>query len=188
MRSTVTLLLQAAFWVLNLLAGFVLLPPKSKFGDTAPEVTFKFTQFIIALFLGLMFLVTRHWGTREDLKKWAYLAVISLLMSVGLFLCNEQLLKEWTAPFFNTRIVIGSVYTPKGAKIAQKKGTDDPEELLASELGNAEEIWEPATIKPRVFTLSALYICSMQLFTFTLISVVQTIYIYDLPKRNPWAI
>lgn len=173
-----------AVWLLAVISTFVLPPPLH---DAANWRTF--TTFIVAALVGL-FIVAGHTVRRRCAKRtWMRVSLASILLAAISFFVYEYLLDNWTMPYNDYRLVVGSTRTPGTQAYVSRAGRElSDQELLEHSVGRTLDVWVGREILNRRFTLAALYVTSICLFAILAMSVVQlTLQTFPAPKtaRKP---
>ena len=169
-----SVIFQAAAWTLNLILGFMLTPPVSNPETLQHQGFLRFGQFFIAAVLGLMFVATQRWKQKRYLKRWVWVAVISLILSTALFFTYQDLSNDWVCHWEGAAIVMGDRYTEVGENNAKRYGHSGCDQL-SDFRGNAERIWTSDTLRYRRRLLAAMFLLSLPMLTICLISVAQAI-------------
>lgn len=172
LKDNAGLIFQAASWILTLLSGFLLQPPVSRYQDLGSSLPRNYAQFIAAITVGLIFVATRQWNRRRDLKIWVGSAIVFLMLSAVTFFFYSFSIDDWTCKFEGQPIIIGEKYTELGVINKDRFGPDCMV-LLRKVGGNAEILWEIDAIRWRRSILQVTYICSIPLFTICLICALQ---------------
>jgi hypothetical protein len=180
-------LVQVATWLSSLIAGFLLPPPVGSVqGDGG--ALFKFAQFVVTVFVGLMAIPILKWRQRADTWVWWTVALATLLGGIAAFFSYSSLTDSWTEWYANRQVVIGSELNEDAQEYAQEYRKENPEhkkpspaQLLLDFPGGPENVWTKSSIDRRRHALGAIYVLCMPLFTLCVIAVTQAIYCFNRP-------
>lgn len=174
LRRNWQVLTQCSIWILNLIGGLILQPPVSRYADLSTGMPRSFSQFVVAITAGLVFVAIRIWNTRKDLTKWVFIAILSLIISICGVLFYQLLIDNWTCVFAGEQIVVGDEYSANGKQNVDKFGNQCTN-LLWKVGGDAEVLWTAAELRRRRFILQLLYVSILPVFTICIIGVLQAI-------------
>lgn len=112
-RKSGAAMTQGALWLAGILGGFLLPPPVgvSAGGD---KIWLRLGQFIVAMILGFVFFAAQRWSQPKHAFKWCGGAMLCLLLAVAAFFRYQQLSLDWTGNYNESKVVVGSIYTPQG--------------------------------------------------------------------------
>jgi hypothetical protein len=168
-------LVQAATWLTSLIAGFLLPPPVDSIQGGSGSL-FKFAQFVMPVFVGLMVVPILTWRRRTDTNKWWAVGLMTLIGGIAAFSLYRGLTASWTEPYADQRVVIGSVFNEDVRDYLAEHPNTPNAELLQDFPGGPEKVWTKSSINCHINILSFLYIIFMPLFAMSIMSVTQAIY------------
>lgn len=167
---------EGAVWICGIIAGF-LLPPNFVgriVGETITvENLSRLVQLIVALLIGVVFVVTRR--SKRSGQFWAVSAVVTLILALGAFFLYLSLLESWTCRYAGTRIVTGSDLTPHGTAYLKANSQGSCETWVYDHAGEVEAIWTAGSIWHHEMGLLLVYIVSVPLFAFCIMSLLQAV-------------
>lgn len=183
-KNNFLILLQLSIWILSIITPFILTPPRLS-TDQADNVWLKFSQVILAIFIGILFVPIRKYRkVRYATKWWLVSIVLFILNMVCIFWYTEVInyrtvrLEVGRGQF--ERFVIGSEYT--GSTKKYKKQEEDStkivlsnEELIMQTGGDFEQIWTENSILKNKALVFFLYCFLLMALTSNILSVVQAI-------------
>jgi hypothetical protein len=122
-------LLQAAAWIVGVIAGF-LRPPRfvglvSREFITTENLS-KLAHFIVAVLLAIAFVATVRSRWTRSVRAWVLVTMGSLALGVTLFFVHLSLLSTWTCTYANTPVVIGSELIDPHSSYMQGRGRGKP--------------------------------------------------------------
>jgi len=175
------LLADGAAVLLGIIGTFLYPPPPEISQDN--EQWLGFARFIIAILIGLMFVLGLLWNRRKHTRIWWVTSFLALLLSVGAFFSYNYFSNQWTCRCFSGRVVIGraSEKTRLGNGASADAACKD---LLQENSCEAEQIWLADSIKQNRFLLAALYIACVPLFSICIVSLIQSIFCMTRDNEN----
>jgi hypothetical protein len=180
-------LLQGSAWIMTLLAGFVLTPPIWDFEQHL--IWYRFTHFIVAALIGLMFIPITRWPNKRYTSRWALFTLILLILGVVLFFQYQSLRDDWTVAYDKKPVIIGKTYSRDALNYKEMvKGEENREvsdrELVMAAAGRTENLWNIEELHRRGRILAAVYVGSIAIFTVAIISLIQALYCNSKPGRR----
>lgn len=183
-KKTWGLLMQIAVFILGIASSF-LVPPPGWASSSGDKTVVRLGQFIVAVLVGLIFLLVQKWNKKKHSRRWAVLTIVFLILSVAAFFAYQRLLDTRTCQYAGQAVVIGSQYT-EDAQTYMK--TESPgatcETLLKDYAGQREEIWPRASIDRSRYILAGGYVLTLPLLTICIIAVVQALYCSQAKTRR----
>jgi hypothetical protein len=169
-------LANAAIFLSGLVIVFVSAPARL-WHDAPPSNALRFTQFILALVLGLLVYAS---GNRPPTPKtrrfWLASVVVTMLLGIALYLSYQAFSDSWTCEYDqHGPVVIGTTFTPATTKYLETNQIADCKRMLAVFAGNTPEIWQRDELLKRHFILTILFSATVLLLSVAAISVVQLI-------------
>src|SRR2546428_5915045 len=89
-KKTWGLLMQFAVFIFGVVGTF-LLPPPGWVSSSGDKTIVRLAQFIVAVLVGLIFLLVQKWNKKKDVRRWAMLAIVFLALSVLVFFAHQHL-------------------------------------------------------------------------------------------------
>lgn len=174
-KKTWGVVAEFAVFVFGVVGSFLLPPPgwASSGGDTT---IVRLTQFVVAVLVGLVFLLVQKWRKKGHVTRWATLTIIFLFLSVSAFFGYQHLLDTRTCAYAKRTIVIGTRYTDRGQSYVSENPNLTCSTLLSDFAGKADYIWTKDSINGSRYILAGSYILTLPLFTICIIAVVQALY------------
>lgn len=171
------LLMQFAVFILGI-AGTFLLPPPGWASSSGDKTVVRLGQFIVAVLVGLIFLLVQKWNKKKHTKRWALLTIMFLVLSVGAFFVYQQLLDTRTCQYDGHAVVIGTQYTEATQTYIndESPGATCEKLLKDNPTGTVDEIWTRDSINRSRYVLAGGYISTLPLLTICIIAVVQALY------------
>lgn len=171
-------LLQASTWIMVILGSFVLVPPIWDFKEDA--IWFRFTHFIVAGVIGLLFFPISTWSGRRYRVKWWISTIICLILGIIFFFQYQSLRSAWTIEYFGNRVIVGRTYTQdaydyKAKILKEQKRSIQDEELIMDYAGDTKSIWIEEEIRRRRLIVASLYVALISLFAISIITLIQAI-------------
>ncbi len=135
--------------LMAILSAFIIPPPYG----IDKQGWYKYGVFLVALASGLWLVPIHAWSRRTHSWRWWCAATVISCLSIPAFLHYTSLIDQWTVPFWNQRVVVGSVLTEdarayKATLIEQNRPSDDLS-LLGLYGGRTSDIWEQRSISER---------------------------------------
>jgi len=180
-RNNWAVLAQASIWAIGIIGSF-LLPPPVSISKEDEKIWLRLAQFVIAILLGLLFVVARKWNEERHSKWWATSGAVLLLLSLLLFVGYQYLSFSLTCKYYSQTVVVGSSYTPRGTYYVEKNPGISCETLLKHFAGRVEDVWTKESITRNRIVLAVAYIGSIPFFVACIIGVIQALSITD--KKN----
>jgi hypothetical protein len=174
-------LTQGAVLILSVIGSFLVPPPAGVTGGDG-KVWLRLAQFVMAVLLGLMTVVTYKQRQRKFAGRWAAAAVAFLILAVGAFFGYQYLTSRYTCQYYEQTIVVGSVYTQQGQYYVGQNPGITCEGLLEDFVGKAEDVWTKESITRCLFLLAGTYLSCVPLFGFCVMSLVQALYCASIKK------
>jgi hypothetical protein len=179
--------MQGAVWVSGIIGSFLLPPPVGVLKDEN-KLWLRLAQFVIAVLVGLLFITTRKWNKKKQIKSWWIVSAAALVLSVVSFTGYQYLLYSWTCNYNKQRVVIGTEYTPQGEYYVKKNSQGiSCDELVADFAGNVEDIWTKKSINRARLILAGTYISCMPFFIVCLIGMIHAIHVNEQGVRRKQA-
>jgi hypothetical protein len=176
--------MQGAIWVSGIIGSFLLPPPVGVLKEEH-KLWLRLAQFIIAVLVGLLFILKRKWNKKSQVKWWSVISAAALVLSVACFTGYQYLLYSWTCNYNQQSVVIGTDYTPQGAYyVKQNPQGITCDELVADFAGKVEDIWTKRSINRARLILAGTYISCLPLFTVCLIAVLHAIHVGEPRVRR----
>jgi hypothetical protein len=100
---------------------------------------------------------------------------VTLILALISFFLYLNLLESWTCRYAGTRIVTGSDLTPHGAAYLDANSQRSCETWVLDHAGEVEAIWTARSIWRHEVGLLLVYIVSVPLFAFCIMSLLQAI-------------
>ena len=173
-KATWALITQFAVFILGVVGSFLLPPPGwASSGDNT--IVVRLAQFIVAVLVGLIFLLIQKWNKKKHVGRWALFAILFLTLSVSAFFAYQHFLDVRTCPYARQTVVIGTEYTEHGRTYVKDNPGSTCTGLLEDFAGETEDIWTKDSINKSRYILAGLYILNLPLFTICLIAVVQAL-------------
>ena len=177
------LITQLAVFVCGVISGF-LIPPPGWISARGHQTVVRLAQFIVAVLVGLIFLLIQKWNHRKDVERWTIFAVVSLAASLLTFSAYQHLLDTRTCQYASQPVVIGKQYTEAGLTYLNRNPTSTCTSLLEDFAGKEEEVWTRESIDKSRYLLAAVYILNMPLFTMCIIAVVQALSCSQMRRQH----
>ena len=165
---------QFAVFILGVVGSF-LLPPAGWASSGGNTTLVRLAQFIVAVLVGLIFLLVQRWAKKKHVGRWALLAIVFLALSVSAFFAYQHFLDTRTCPYAGQTIVIGTHYNEHGRLYVSENPNSTCTGLLEDFAGEAEEIWTKDSINKSRYILAGIYILNLPFFTICIIAVVQAL-------------
>jgi hypothetical protein len=173
LRSAWAPLASAAAFLTGLVVVFISTPARL-WSDAPPSTALRFTQFVLAVIVGLTVYATRRPPSPRSKMLWLICAIITLVVGVSAYFSYQLLSDSWTCDYAGRGpVVIGKTHTPATAKYLQENPIEDCSRLIASFSGKTPEIWERGEIITRHFALTVLFSVSVLLLSFSAVSMIQ---------------
>ncbi|MDQ3821344.1 MAG: hypothetical protein M3362_27195 [Acidobacteriota bacterium] len=169
---------------LGLVIGGFIKPPDVYDPASSFSTAKAFAIFIIAIFIGLSFYLSRKLSRRKDAGKWAISTVIFLALCIASYLVSEYLKDKYTCKYANRAVIIGTEYTEHGKDYLSSNPGISCIDLLMDHEGKAYEVWKPETINTSRILLIAAYITSFQVAALCILSVTQLIACFSVRKSS----
>lgn len=134
-----------------------------------------FAPFIAMVIAGVVFLAGQLWRQKKHEKRWIAIAVISLIVSTGMFLGYRHLVSMKTCTYDRQIIIVGSVYTSRGEAYTKQNPGISCETIVYDFAGQVDEIWTKDSINQSRFILEITYVICVALFALCLMSLGQAI-------------
>lgn len=182
-KKTWALVTQFAVFILGVVGSF-LLPPPGWVSSDGNKVLVRLAQFIVAVLVGLIFLLVQRWNKQNHVGRWASLAIVFLVLSVSVFFAYQHFLDTRTCEYAGQTVVIGTRYTAPGQSYASENPNSTCTSLLEDFAGEAEDIWAKDSINKSRYILAGIYILNLPLFTICIIAVVQALFLQSI-KSSP---
>lgn len=173
-KKTWGLVTQLAVFIFGVVGSF-LLPPPGWASNSGDETVVRLAQFIVAVLVGLVFLLVQRWSKKKHVRRWATLTIIFLALCVSAFFAYQHLLDTRTCKYADQSVVIGTSYTQHAAGYIREKANATCATLLEDFAGKAEDIWNGDSINRSRYILAGAYILNLPLFTVCIIGVVQAL-------------
>lgn len=173
-KRTWSLLTQFAVFILGVVGSFIL-PPPGWASSGADKTLVRFGQFIVAVLVGLMFLLVQRWNKKKHLGRWVLVALVFLASSISSFFTYQYFRDIRTCQYADQVIVIGAVFTAHGEEYFSENPGSTCTSLLEDHAGVAEEVWTKESINKSHYILGAAYILNLPLLTICMIAVVQAV-------------
>ncbi len=173
-RTTWAQITQFVVFILGVVGSF-LLPPPGWASVDGNKVLVRLAQFIVAVLVGLIFLLVQRWNKKKHMGRWALFAIVFLALSVSAFFAYQHFLDTRTCPYAGRIVVIGTHYTEHGKSYVSENPNSTCTGFLEDFAGEAEDIWTKDSINKSRYILAGLYILSIPLFTICIIAVVQAL-------------
>jgi hypothetical protein len=174
-KKTWGLVTQFAVFIFGVVGSF-LLPPPGWASSGGNKTVVRLAQFIVAVLVGLIFLLVQRWNKRKHVSRWAIFAILFLALSVSAFFVYQHLLDTRTCQYVNDAVVIGTRYTEHAQSYLRENPNSTCSSLLDDFAGKAEDIWTKDSINQSRYILASTYILNLPLFTICIIAVVQALY------------
>jgi len=174
-RKSWGLVTQFAVFIFGVIGGF-LLPPPGWAASADDKSVVRLAQFIVAVLVGLIFLVVQRWNKKRHVGRWALFSGTFLVLSVLAFFAYQHLLDTRTCSYAHIQVVIGTRYTVRTQSYVSENPDSTCTSLLEDFAGQAEDIWTKDSIDNSRYILAGVYILNLPLFTLCIIGVVQALY------------
>lgn len=163
----------AAAFSTGLVVVFISTPARL-WSAAPPSTALRFTQFVLAVIVGLTVYATRKPPSPQSKKLWLACAITTLVLGASSYFSYQLISDDWTCDFAGRGpIVIGKTHTPATAKYLQENPIADCSRLIAAFAGKTPEIWERDEIITRHFILTVLFSLSVLLLSFSAVSAIQ---------------
>ena len=174
-KKTWGVVTEFAVFVFGVVGSFLLPPPgwATSGGDTT---VVRLGQFIVAVLVGLIFLLVQRWNQRKHVARWAILTIVFLVLSVSAFFAYQHLLDTRTCEYAKQTVVIGTRHTDQAQAYIRENPNLTCTTLLEDFAGEVEDIWTKDSINSSRYILAGSYILTLPLFTICIIAVVQSLY------------
>ena len=174
-KKTWGVVTEFAVFIFGVVGSFLLPPPgwASSRGDTT---VVRLAQFIVAVLVGLIFLLVQKWNRKKHVVRWATFTIVFLVLSVSAISGYQHLLDTHTCEYANQALVIGTRYTEHAQSYVRENPNSTCTTLLEDFAGKAEDIWTKDSINNSRYILAGSYILTLPLFTICIIAVVQALY------------
>jgi cation transport ATPase len=175
------LIADGAAVILGIVGTFLYPPPPEIAKDN--EQWLGFARFIIAVLIGLMFVLSLLWNRKKHTKIWWATSFITLILSIGAFFSYNYFSNQWTCRCFSGRVVIGRA--AEKTQLGNRSNADAAcKDLLQENSCDAEQIWLADSIKLNRFLLAAMYIACVPLFSICIVSLIQSIFCMTRDDEN----
>ena len=144
----------------------------------------RLAQFIVAVLVGLIFLLVQNWSKKKHVRRWVFLTVACLVCSVAAFFAYQHYLDSRTCEYAQQTLVIGTHYTAHALTYVKENPNLGCTTLLEDFGGQAADIWTKDSIDASRYLLAALYVLNLPLFTLCIISLVQALYCAQSKARH----
>lgn len=182
LKKTWNLLLQTAVWISSFTASIVLPPTGVTISEADPAARIlKFTNYIIAVVVGLSLIATKKLNRKKHLWLWIVLTAIFFCSSCYLIYRSYELNNSLTCICNNQTVVKGTQYkAPQVVKLYFPNGVDCPtlcqNFVTTDKKVVPEKVWTETSINDSRRTLFLNYLGCFPLVALTIICVVQAIY------------
>lgn len=173
-KTTWAQVTQFAVFILGVVGSF-LLPPPGWASSGGNKILVRLAQFIVAVLVGLIFLLVQRWNKKKHVGRWALLGIVFLTLSVSAFFAYQHFLDTRTCPYAGQTVVIGTHYTEHGQSYVSENPNSTCTALLEDFAGEVEDIWTKDSINKSRYIMAGLYILNLPLFTICIIAVVQAL-------------
>ncbi len=173
-KKTWAFVTEFAVFILGVVGSF-LLPPPGWASSGGSTTLVRLAQFIVAVLVGLIFLLVQRWNKKKHVGRWASFAIVFLGLSVSAFFAYQHFLDTRTCPYAGQIVVIGTHYTAHGQSYVSENPNSTCTGLLEDFAGEAEDIWAKDSLNKSRYVLAGLYILNLPLFTICIIAVVQAL-------------
>jgi hypothetical protein len=181
MEGNWNVLIQAATWLTSLIAGFLLPPPVGSIEGDAGSL-FRFAQFVVTVFVGLLVVPMLTWRRKVDTNRWWAVSLLTLVGGIAAFFSYRWLTASWTATYDDSLVVVGSVLTEDGQYCRKEHPNASNDQMLKYLPGGPERVWTKASIDRNINILSLIYVLCMPVLTASVMSVTQAIYCASRPR------
>lgn len=172
-KKTWGLLTQFAVFILGVVGSFIFPPPG--WASSGDKTLVRLGQFIIAVLVGLMFLLVQNWNKKQHVGRWALLALFFLVLSISSFFGYKHFQDTRTCQYDGQTVVIGTSYTDAGKDDFNTTPNATCEVLIRDFVGVTADVWTKESIDKSRYILAGAYILNLPLFTICIIAVVQAI-------------
>jgi hypothetical protein len=183
LKKTWNLLLQAGIWISTFVAS-MLLPPVTGLAETEADPSarlLKYTRFIVAVVVGLSFVLAGILNKRRHLWVWIILTIVFLGTSVICINWNYQLNNTLTCTCNNKAVVRGTIY--KQSEVVARffpTGVDCSNlcDHFVDQYGKVipEKVWTESSINDSRRLLFLSYLVCFPAVALTIVSIIQAIY------------
>jgi hypothetical protein len=183
LKNTWNLLVQVGVWI-STFAASMLLPPVSGLAENDADPTarlLKYTVFIIAVVVGLSFILAKKFNKKKHLWFWIILTVLFLATSVVCVNRNYHLNNSLVCTCNHRSVIKGTTYRePQVVSKFYPRGVDCS--ILCEHFVNndgiviPEKVWTEPSINDSRRTLFLSYLICFPAVALTVISIVQALY------------
>jgi hypothetical protein len=181
-RKTWGFVAQFVVFIFGILGSFLLPPPG--WATSGDQRVVRLGQFIVAVLVGLIFLLVQRWNRKQHVSRWVLLTITFLALSVVAFFGYQHLLDTRTCRYADDTVVIGTRYTEHVQSYLSENPNSTCASLLEDFAGKSEDIWTRESIDNSRYILAGTYIINLPLFTICVIAVVQAIYCSTRERRS----
>ena len=178
-------LFNGAVWLFGIVATFVI-PP-----SFLSESWINFARFVVAILTGLYSIAAVKWSARKHTMLWVVASVVFVIGTTASYFSYDGLLRDWTVRYPKnspSRVLIGKTYTDFAAayreKFRGKNGFFLSDEDLVWDNDGPGGLWQEGEIEVRRRWAIAVYISTVVLPAFCIISVVQAVTCASRPKSR----
>jgi len=182
-KKTWGLLAEFAVFIFGVVGSF-LLPPPGWVPSSGDKTVVRLAQFIVAVLVGLIFLLVQTWNKKKHVASWAIFTVVFLVLSLSAYFGYQHLLDTRTCQYADQAVVIGTRYTEHAESYVGMTPNSTCTSLLQDFAGKADDIWTKDSINKSRYILAGTYILNLPLFTICIIAVVQALYCSQLKGRG----
>jgi hypothetical protein len=174
LKSNWVLLTQGAVFIVSAVAAFI--KPLSIFDPISGMTKVRaFSIFIVTILTGLFFYFNSRWWRKADASRWAMITLVCLVLCVIGFLIFQHLGDTRICQYDEAGYVIGTEFTPQGARYVTLNPGISCKQLLMDFTGNVDDIWTDSSIIRSRLLLSLSYIVCFSLASVCLLSLLQAI-------------
>lgn len=173
---------QFGLLIIGIVGGFLLAPP-SLWPDAGTGTILVATWFSLTVLLALLLYACLRYGSAAHRRGWIVASLISLVIGVGSLTIYMLLVAEWSCPYDDGRLVIGSSLTALGSKLSIAHPLFTCKEMIASAIGRTNDVWEQSGLISRFLFLILAFFVSLLGCASAIISVLQLLRIAQAPNE-----
>ena len=183
-------IIQLSVWIFSILSPFVIAPQIDNYPGES-KMWFGFAQFLIPAFIGLAYFPFSSYTEKKYVKMWFKISLSALFIGIISFVYYISILQNKrviypTAPNSAMVFVIGNdAFLTTAALDVIKDQENRTHEKITNEvllklfaIGSSEElenIWKKSSITFNTYLIVSMYISTLVLFTFFILTLIQAL-------------
>jgi hypothetical protein len=169
LRHQWKLIIAIATWLAGIVAP-VVVPPSFETSARPSKLAF----LLVSCLTGLLFLPMTLWRRKQHMTKWLVVTIAAIIIAVGSYTAYVYLTDEWTIPYGDNRVVIGT-HQSSASKASQDEGHFTRQQLIMEYAGEVERIWPETEIARHRMFLWLLYVAVFTEWSAVVMCVLQTV-------------